>query len=257
MITHKPTPTGFHHEAVDQSAYVLGGLTKLPFESVRHNSSWLELLPLPEYQSPYFETYSCTAHATINAIQMLQLQKFGESEDYSERFLANVSGTIPGGNNPHTVAEYIRKVGLVEESLYPTLTAKTWEEYYGTIPPKVFEIARQWLLVRDFGHEYIPTDSDAIFDCLKTSPVGVSVAGWYEEDGMYIKPQGVSDNHWTLIVSAVKGHYFLVYDSYAPFIKKLPWGYKFGIAKRYHLSEKKQAVTCNLICRIIKFLKSL
>jgi len=243
MIKHHQTPHGFQHDEIRKEDYVLGGFSKLPFNILCPEADWGDLLPADELQSPLFETYSCTAHATINAIQMIQSKLFEQKDDYSERFTASISSTRIGGNSPHVVAEKIRKSGLVLERDYPTSDAVSWSEYYKEIPSNLLKKALSWLEIRSFGHEYVKTNPEAIYEALKSSPIGVSVAGWYEKDGMYIKPSGTRDNHWTLIVSAKKGKYWIVYDSYAPFLKKLPWDYDFEIAKRYHIEAVERKVS--------------
>ena len=74
---------------------------------------------------------------------------------------------------------------------------------------------------------------------LKRSPVGVAVYAWkLGENGLYIKPEGVQDTHWTLLVNFKEGEYWEIFDSYSPFRKKLAWDYNFGYAKVYYLKKK-------------------
>lgn len=46
------------------------------------------------------------------------------------------------------------------------------------------------------------------------------------------------DTHWATLVGARKGRYWLVADSYAPFIKELAWDYYFSRAKQYIIKPR-------------------
>ena len=194
-MKHTKTPTGFIHQEIAPEDYVLGGIGSLPFSEYRPNADWRYYLPVEEHQSPHFETYSCTSHGTINAVEILRKMLELGTQNYSERFLAVISGTVHGGNSPHKVAEKLRKVGLVEEKEFSTLEAKTWGEYYIHINSSIRKTALEWLDTHIFKHEYIQTDPETLYQSLRTSPIGVSVAAWYQEGEFFIKPKDMQDNH--------------------------------------------------------------
>lgn len=237
-IKQYKTQGGFKAEEAKEGDYVFGLYSNVPKIILREDRDWFNVIPVPELQSPKFETYSCVSHTTINAIETIEKFKGYETDNYSERFLASASGTKEGGNTPQNVAEYVRKVGMVTEELYPTEDAVSWEDYYKTITPKMFEYARRWLDERTFMHEYVPSTPEAIYDALGMSPLGVSVVGWFQDGEYFVKPDGMRDNHFTLCVGAKKGEYWIIFDSYAPFVKKVPWNTKFEVVKRFYVAEK-------------------
>lgn len=216
--------------------YIFGAYTKVPKVLIRPDSDWRGILPVEENQSPKFETFACVSETITSAIEAIERARFGTVSNYSARFLAAVSGTKDGGNSPQTVAEFARKVGVVGEERYPTIGATTFEDFYKKIPPGLYGEAKKYLENKRFFHEYVPTTPDALLDALKFSPIGVSVYAWPEPvNGRYLKPGGVRDTHLTLMVHAKRGDYFTIFDSYPPFIKILPWDYKFEVAKRFHV----------------------
>lgn len=252
-VKYYPTPSALTINPIDTKDYVFGAYSPVPKIILREDRDWFNVVPEPELQSPKFETFSCVSHATINAIEALERIQLLESDNYSERFLAAISGTKEGGNDPHKVAEYVRKAGMVTEEVYPTEDANTWEDYYQTVPPNLIALGQNWLTVRDFKHEYVPNDPTSIYEALGMSPLGVSVSAWFEKDGLFLRPEGMPNNHLTLMVGAKINEYYIVFDSYAPFVKKIPWDTKFDIVKRFYLTEKKVSlVKESWMCEIIK-----
>lgn len=222
---------------VDEDYVFGGGLSILPKVILQPDHNWLTWLPQEERQAPNFETYACVSETTTNIEEILEKRLFGNTINDSARFLASISGTKVGGNSPHTVMEFRRKLGAIPEELYPTNEAESFEQYYQRVAPKLYEEARKRLSKRGFGHEYVPTSPEALYDALQFSPLGVSVYAWVEDNGWYVKPDGVTDTHLTTLAYGKKGEYWNVFDTYAPFIKKLPWDYKFSVAKRISLAQ--------------------
>jgi len=227
--------------------YVFGGASPVPFDILQPNGDWTDYTPEKELQSPNgFESYACATFATLNAIETLIFKQYGIKENFSDRFLAAASGTKEGGNSPHVVAEYIRKVGLILEGEYPyTKDIDTFQKYYGPIPPKLYEIAREFLDKYDFLHEYVTPIAPSIEEALTSSPLGVSVYAWVFKDGKYIHPQGVTDNHWVLMTKWNKDS-FTVFDTYsdgpdASVCKEVAFDYMPAIIKRYWIQKKEVA----------------
>ena len=103
------------------------------------------------------------------------------------------------------------------------------------------QIAKQWLTEYTFMHEWVfkggSDKQERMMEALKYSPLGVSVVGWRQKDGLYVKYPGERDQHWTDVVGYEKDKHWIIYDSYPPFIKHLAWDYDFGFAKRYHVER--------------------
>lgn len=220
------------------SDYVLGA-SPLPFEILQPNGDWHEYLPEKEVQNIQgFETYACVIFTTLNCIETLIKRKYGIDTNWSERFLAAIVNTSNGGSVPQDVFDYLRKVGIVPEASYP-FNVFTSEEYFKYPDPKLFEVARQFLAEWDFKYEAVPSNAVSISKALQSSPLLVSVPAWYERDGIYYRPNGMTDNHATTLIYEREGEYRQVFDSYeSPVVKDIAWevipmiAYRFSITKR-------------------------
>ena len=205
---------------------------------------WRPFIPFAEYQNlGGIEPYACVSFGHTNAIETLIFKQFEFKTNWSDRFIAKASDTQVGGNSPHKVAEYIRKLGLVEEGLWPfSPEIQSFADYYQTLPPKLFQQARQFLAEYTFKHAWVP--KEALRDSLKFSPIGISVAAWFKgEDGLYYAPDGVQDNHWCLLVYSKKGEYDVVFDSYpddGETFKKLVPDMRHSMAKRYEVKKNQR-----------------
>jgi hypothetical protein len=172
--------------------YVLGGYGSLGGDVLQPGGSWLNLLPDNESQldAASFDAIACATFGTLNAVEMLNRRLYGTDRNWSDRFLAKVSGTTEQGNSPHTVAETLRKKGAPNEVDYsypPTI--KTWQEFYADIPQSIYTLAIAFLNEFDFKHEYVPTTPAYLMQALKYSPIGISVSAWFQEDNLYFKPK--------------------------------------------------------------------
>lgn len=228
--------------------YVAGTNKSLPFKIINQEGEWRNHIPLIEDQFKNgFESSSCAIYATITGgIEILQEYQYNILDsDYADRYISTLSGTTPQGNNPHRVAEAIRRYGLVNESRLPfNSTIDTWNEFFNREEVEALKKeGKKWLNEWDFKHEWIITKDTSylvkmskIEMFLKTSPVVATFCAWYEDgNGGYYKPQGLKDNHVAVIV-AEEGDYFIVLDTYAPYFKKVRKDYDFTYAKRYMLT---------------------
>lgn len=241
---------GFLQPEILPENWVLGGILEAKKKVLNKDRDWLTYLPLGEIQRRNIETSSCTQYGTQNAIETLEKRLFRKTKNYSERFTAIGANNSKEGNDPHIVAEHIRKNGLLEEDYLPfTDEILTWEEYMSPdpLPRKLIRKAKKWLKIRKFNHEWIaPKGADKkvrlerIKEALQYSPIGVSVDAWNEKNGIYYKEDGAPDNHWCLLVAFKE--YPIVFDSYlddGAFLKKLDKNYDFGFAKLFTLEEIK------------------
>src|SRR3990167_2500845 len=217
-------------------------------EEINPSGDWSDYLPVRERQNLNgIETYACVTFTTLSCIEILIRQQYGLERNYSDRFLAMVSGTKEGGNTPNTVAEFLRKVGVVGEEVWPfSPDINTFENFYGPIPPKLYELAKEFNDEWDFKHENVPSDNEAIAKALKCSPLGLSVAAWSQRDGMYFQPQGMPDNHFTTLITVRPNGYKRVFDSYAdgegdPFLKDYEWNTTHMAIKRFYIKKKARA----------------
>lgn len=239
---------GFLEPTITDDNYILGGLG-VPKKVLNPDRDWTSDIPQGEIQRRNIETSSCTEYGTLNAIETLEKKLFGIAQDYSERFVAIGAGNTEIGNDPHTVAEWIRHNGLIEESLLPfTDQIQSWAEYVlpNPLPTKLTNRASKWLKTHYFKHEWvfkggnIKDKQNNLLEALLYSPIGVSVAAWHEDSGIYVKADNEPDNHWCLLIAGKPGEPWKIYDSYindGKYIKLLDWNYNFGYAKLFILNQ--------------------
>lgn len=252
---------GFLPPVITVSDYIFGSLDKtktLKGEVLRPDGQWDNDLPEDEMQNRYyFESYNCSNYGTLNCKDTLENALYGSVRDDSERFLGVVSGTSHAGNNPHGVAEAIRKYGLIPEEELPwSPDINSWEEYYSPKPmTKVYlDMGKVWLKKYEFKHEYafhgydsLKTKQNKLCEALKYSPIGISVYAWVQRNGMYYKPSGKSDNHWVECYGYVKGKYWKIFDSYDNTRKKVEWNTNFSFAKKYQLTKLEESKKKDMI----------
>lgn len=235
---------GFNQDSVEKSidpSHWVGGdgrKGKLGNEVIKADGQWIDSLPRDEVQRKATETYNCTNYGTNNGIEVLSIAKYRIEQNNSERYTGVNSGTTINGNSPHTAAEAVRSKGMVTEETLPFLDGMTWNEYYSPKPmtKEYLDKGKEWLARWNFQHEWINPTANNLKEYLKYSPIGISVLAWRRgSDGLYYKGATEKDNHWVLLVGYKQGEYWLIYDSYAPHLKKLRWDYNFGFAKRYWL----------------------
>ena len=170
--------------------------------------------------------------------------------NFTERFIGINAGTKPPGNNPHTVLEAVRKLGLVPESLLPfdQDLLNSVEEYYsfkGGDQNLCQADGYKFITDYEIQHEWvIPPTQETIASQLKFSPIALSVTAWYEQDGLYVD-NGQPNSHWVLCFKAEKvpeGYILHVFDSYEPKIKRLDPKHKIMFAKRISILNKKKVI---------------
>src|SRR3990167_1742950 len=197
---------------------------------------WFSWLPVTEHQAFSTETMACTVFGTLNIVEVLIKQQYGIDINFSDRFLAKVSGVTRQGNSPHKVAEYLRKVGVPKQELWDfTKEHDTWEKFYAEIPAKIYEEARSFLAQWEFKHYIVPPTKEAIKDALKFSPVGISVAAWAQNSGGIYYQFG-TDNHWTVCYN--QRDVYDIFDSYDSYTKEYDIQAKPMIAKGYYVKKK-------------------
>tara|TARA_Y100000310_G_scaffold275754_1_gene292454 strand:- start:2832 stop:3863 length:1032 start_codon:yes stop_codon:yes gene_type:complete len=208
---------------------------------IREDGQWVDFIPKDEPQRRRVETMNCTNYGTMNALETLHKALYDEEIDYSERYGGILSGTTVRGNLAERPCETIRKKGMILESQLPfDDSIKSWNAYYSPKPmtEDLLQAGQDWLDNYEFLHEWVRATPNNLKAALKYSPLGVSVYAWAKNSqGMYYKAR--PENHWTCLVGYKEGEYWLVFDSYAPHLKKIPWSNTFGFAKRYYLKRTK------------------
>ncbi len=226
---------GLKLEARDPQAWNFGS-GQLQSDILQIEGQWDEFLPTDEYQNTgLFEPYACASYGTLNCIETILRRRFSQVEDFSDRYLAKMTGTDQKhGNDPHYVAEFLRLQGDCFEKDWPSANVRTFEDYYEQPPQLPDKLLPQF----SFGHDVVPSTPADMKSALRFSPLGASVYGWaLDEDGLYYRPEGVSDNHWVCIYGYLDGQYWKAFDSYSNSHKKLKWDYPHALVKRYHIDR--------------------
>lgn len=256
---------GFIEPVIDNTHWFLGSGASA-FEIFVEDGNWKKYLPEGELQSRNgIETFNCTGFNTLNAIETLEYRITGIRPNYSDRWLGIMAGTSAekGGNDPHTVAEAIRKYGLIPEEMLPfTEDIKTPEEYYsfkGGDEKACREAAQKWLNAHEFTHDWVfkmeqPIDEKIqnMKTALKSSPLALSVFAWSaDQRGVYVSLSQA--NHWTSMYSL--GEFLNIFDSYDPFLKLVEQNSMF--CKRYSIKIKEfTPEKKSLFIQVLRFLKS-
>jgi len=189
--------------------------------------------------------HNCVTYSATNANEILIKRQYGIDYNFSDRFIAKMSGTTTQGNYLYKVADSIRKDGWVEEQEYPypreqREPAFTWNDYYQDIPQILKDIAL--LNLKDTLIQYEQLGKDFFKEALKQAPLQVTVRAWYDTNGdlIYENSDPTKVNHAVVLVGYKENDYWLIYDSYqnnGNFVKKLEWNYAFGqSAFKYNLT---------------------
>ena len=256
---------GYLKPKIKDEDYVLGSLRSAPYEILVEDGQWIEYLPSPEYQRRGgTETMSCTVFGTENVLEAIFKRKFGISTNWSDRYVAVMANVGKNGADPQMIAEIIRtESGLIDEIYLPFVDGMSYDLFFSPKPmvKEYKDRGNEWLKEWQLKHEYcftsgtIKEKQEKLKESLKMSPLGVSVAAWYQnEKGYFYKPIGEQDNHWTMMFGYKEGEYWLIFDSYDSCIKKLDWNYNFGIAKRYYIEKRPTTEELNIFQQIINLL---
>lgn len=230
-----------YQEPIIKDGDYLHGDGKLGTIAINPSGDWSQYLPDPELQNRGYETFSCVSESTLHCTEILQRKKYTDSTKYSVRFLATMSGTGPAqGNDGGTVAETLRKGGCCQETDWP-FTAANYDAFYTRPPQNIIELAAYQFRDNSFGHSWITdTTPQGMMNALTFSPLALGVYAWPQPDaqGIYHRPEGAKDCHDVTVFNYVENQYWLIFDSYDTTIKKLAWGYGFGVGKRFTLDRR-------------------
>ena len=187
--------SGFLYE-LRPTDYILGSTSPLKGVEINPTGNWIAYLPSEERQSKdfAFDTMSCTTFSALNIVEIVinyylanNMLTTGQVEvlnaytidgqvNFSDRFTAIMSGTMPQGNYFQNVWDSIRKDGLLPESDLP-FGGENWNEYHdkSVITEEMKTKAKKILEVFDFAYEWVnfkPKDKlSTIADQFKQSPI--------------------------------------------------------------------------------------
>lgn len=257
--------TGLLIQDPKETDYIAGASWVTPLN--HPTGDWFNSLPSDERQSGvYFDSMACVSFSAINVIEtqlnwmvstnqipaatLKSMQDLGYFKDgvvnFSDRFVAKVSGTTRNGNYLNAVWEAIRKNGLIPESDWSFNTAQRtpvfdWDDYYSPIPQALLDKGKKFLELFDVKYEWLVAGGQAtpkqFKEWLKGGPIQIASStcpGW--NDGT-VAACDRAVNHATMAYSAA-GDGVSIFDQYAPFTKLLAPDYKIPYAMRGIVSVK-------------------
>lgn len=184
-----------------ESDYLAG---TLPYEIRLKSGDWRPYLPTEEHQySDNVDTMACVSFSMNNALEIQHKFLTGSEINFSDRFLAKISGTTPQGNYLYKVADAVRKTGLVTEDIWPAPDHYTWATYYADIPQDVMDQAKKI----DMNYEWLTPSKDELVKALKQAPVQIVIPEPYP-------------NHAVVLVH-IEGDTAFYFDTYAPYVKSI------------------------------------
>ena len=233
---------GFIRDEIKPEDYVFGS-GQLAGEVLQPNGNWTNYLPPGELQNLHgVEPYACVSFGTLNALEILLRRVLGQVDNFSDRYLAFISGTKgKTGNSPHAVAEILRKAGDVRQldwDFSPDIN--TYDKFYETPPSYLVVFAERFLDEYDFKHDFVPNTPTAMKEALKYSPLGFSVSAWYKDGEGFYYNAGQPNNHWVVCYGYEEGKYWKIFDSYSndgTNLKKVRWDSLPEACKRYSIGK--------------------
>jgi hypothetical protein len=178
----------------------LGGT--IPYEVVLESGDWRPFLPVGEKQRPALtDVKACVTFSDLSSLEIQGKQQTGIENNWSDRFIAKLSGTTPQGNYLDKVADTVRKFGLVKESDYPAPANFTWNSYYSEVPQEVINKATKV----DIAYEAIDGQKATLLYHLKQCPIQIVITN-------------TNPSHAVVLVH-IDGNTAYYFDSYSPYLK--------------------------------------
>jgi len=205
-VPHNSFPTDNQGiiEGIRDTDWVSGSI---PFEVRNASGDWRPYLPTDERQSNgRADTMGCVSFSLTNSIE-IQIKKLSKQEfNFSDRFLAKMSGTTRRGNLLSVVADTVRKYGLVKQETWPEPENYTWETYYSDIPQEIIDKGKTEFPFQ-IAYEWIAADRQSLQRHLQHAPIQITIPG-------------SNPIHAVTLVAIVGDTYFYC-DSYYPFLKSM------------------------------------
>ena len=250
-LKNKKVVQGYKMDELDDRDDVLGAVSG---PVILPSGNWREATPIPdEFQATRgFENFGCVTFTVLNAYEKLAKLVFGEDWNKSERFTYIASDTDPeGGNSPRTVADSVRHCGIIDEQELPFNDSIDTIEKFNSPKPLTEALknkGKESLTNYDFRYSFLQATNGVISretlrEALKRSPVAIAVWAWSERDGVYIRPEGMTDVHLTLLENVKENGELGVFDSYPPANQTLDKDFPIYVALGFSVTKKIQKKT--------------
>lgn len=224
---------GFHPDTIKQKDFILGSVAsdkRLIRETLMPSMDWTPYLPKIEQQSNNnFDSFSCTNFSNCNAAEIIHKLRYGVEVNYSDRFSAVISGTVPGhGNSHNVVAEATRKKGFVLEEVFPFTENMLMGEFFTAPGQEIFDIGLKWVSTFEYGYERVRPQDMALG--IKLSPLVAAV------DSRTPNTAEFDQLDHSIVISAYikERNKWKIFDSYFGREMEYDFDYPFGFIMRYH-----------------------
>lgn len=248
-IKHTFVPQNFLYPEIEHSDRVFGA-NYLTGTVLRDDGDWRTFTPPEELQARNgVEPASCYVQANQHVIATLQEEQFNlPDQNYSERFNFILSSGTQNGGDPLKAGDSIRKDGMIPDLMLPFSSDITsWEKFASFesgSEQKCLEEGQAWLKTWKPNYFMLFEREDSLESkytklrqALLFSPCPISVTAWYLKDGVYVKPEGSRDNHLVEAVYVDVDNCIWVWDTYAPFLKKLAPNFNSDFGMRWGLTK--------------------
>jgi len=178
----------------------------IPYEIRNPSGDWTPYLVRTEKQwFPTLDTQACVSFSANNVSEIQVKQQTGVEVNFSDRFLAKMSGTTHQGNWLYIVGDTLRKIGGVLEEEWPVPPEPFgWDDYYSPIPQFILDRAKpQFLDKYTIQTEFIGISITEIEKHLKHAPLQIVIPG-HAVAGIVIK---------------IAGGVITYFDTYEPYLK--------------------------------------
>jgi hypothetical protein len=226
---------GFLPDVIKESDWEFGSEKTFGAQILVADGNWEPYLPALEIQKNRFmDSWSCVSYAILNGIEALAKRLFDVDWNKSDRFISNISGTIPGkGNSPSKVLDAITHNGLVPEEVFPFTEDMSEKEYFNksAITPQIKQIGKDFLKDYEIQYSWVVTNSfnkEKTLEALKYSPLPTAVDFGSPVSGGIIQPKLPNGyNHFELLIRGEKNVKWITYNSYENCFKQYHWNYLF------------------------------
>lgn len=141
--------------------WIAGAVGSLTYEERLPSGDWRPYLVQKEHQKGKEDSMSCVSFSACSSIEIQEKFLTGKENNYSDRWIAKMSGTTAEGNYLYKVGDAIRNLGLVKEESYPAPPDFTFAQYHAEIPPdKLAQLKAEgesWKQKWDVKTEFINT----------------------------------------------------------------------------------------------------
>jgi hypothetical protein len=188
----------------------VGGVDSIPYEVRNPSGDWTPFLVRTEKQwFPTFDTMACVSFSANNICEIQIKHQTGVEVNFSDRFLAKMSGTTHKGNWLYIVGDTLMNDGGVLEEEWPVPPEPFgWDDYYVEIPQFVKDRAqKQFKDKYQVNCEWVPVTIENFVKHFKHAPLqlvipGHAIAGFVAGVG-------------------IDGRRVKYFDTYDPFIKEV------------------------------------